>query len=496
MYIAANRFRTAANRARKSSVAGWWTVTGRPGLRDLLDNPASSWLATGIQWVMVLAIIISSVTFCIETMPSVAKYHHFWGQLELIFVVLFTGELFLRWLVAEGSTLDYIFETWTIIDILALLPFYCAVFELEVPTGELNPSTGHPETAPPPDMRILRLCRLMRVFKLTRHARPMMFIFEGLAEARVSFLLLGTMLTLALIFYSYLLFVFERGDTFDDRLNCYVRPNEPHYTGCSPFQNVIMSFWWGMATLSTVGYGEAFPIGVAGKLVTACCMITAILCVALPTTQLGLEFGAIYARLLNDRRARSGRRAVLKSVKEEILLLESLKTLERSRREIRDSFPRLKSLVACEIPLSKNSSSTTSASPTLPNSVAQEVSESFLGSPIGSGIGALNSVGTGLVSGGLSPIASGAAQLAAPLSNSPLKDISMFPTSLLGGDDEEEDPRRRDVCWVNSRTEASIEQLRRQLDMAIHHYQTFLLETVSKGRLKASIHAVSDQGIA
>merc|ERR1712203_1151745 len=140
-----------------------------------------------------------------------------------------------------------------------------------------DPNPEHKgDTDHAPDMRVLRVFRLMRIFKLGRHSSDLNFIFSGLAQARVAFMLLGFLMFLALIFFSFLLYTFEKG-TWDEKLECYKRLDEVHYTGCSPFQSVPMAFWWGITTLTTVGYGDAFPLTAQGRFIAGFCMLCGLL---------------------------------------------------------------------------------------------------------------------------------------------------------------------------------------------------------------------------
>ncbi|CAD7922992.1 unnamed protein product [Amoebophrya sp. A120] len=346
MYVAANRFRASANRARTTSASGWWRVKAKPWLQNLIERPDSSTAAAWLHTVIVGTIIVSSITFCIETIPELTHYNTFWAHLEIFFVVVFTFELVARYAITDQTTCEFFSEMWTVLDVLALLPFYCAAVELEFPTGAIDSKTGTPDTAPLPDMRILRMFRLLRVFKLARHGNKQLgFVFEGLSQSKVSFLLLFTMLGLALIFFSFLAWATERGE-WDERENCYRRENEPHYTNCSPFENVFMSFWWGITTITTVGYGDAYPLSVSGKIVTSFAMITGLLCVALPTTQLGLEFSAAYSKGRTERAQKKARKSIMMCSREEIMLVDELRKLDSCRKTLADGSPFLEALFA------------------------------------------------------------------------------------------------------------------------------------------------------
>ena len=83
---------------------------------------------------------------------------------ETTFIVIFTVELSARWLVSDKSTVKFFRDCMNFIDLLALLPWYIEVAMLR---------WGPHGAERPPDMRVLRIFRLMRVFKLTRHSEEL-----------------------------------------------------------------------------------------------------------------------------------------------------------------------------------------------------------------------------------------------------------------------------------------------------------------------------------
>jgi len=301
-------------------------------LRDLFEEPNSSTAASVTQIVIILCILLSCVTFCAETIPELEKHRELWYYTELVFVLIFTAELAIRATVTDKQQSEFWTDMMNLIDLMSLLPFYAAAIQLRIP---------HPESedgAEPPDMRVLRIFRLMRVFKLTRHSSDLHFIFAGLAQAKVSFMLLGFLLMVALVFFSFLLFMTEAGE-YDARLKCFVRKDEVHYSGCSPYQSVPLAFWWAITTLTTVGYGDTFPLSPLGRLCGGITMVCGLMCVALPTTQLGVEFGVLYNKGLMAKEQAKGRKAMMECSKEQLALIDQLKRLERLRFKLETQFP-------------------------------------------------------------------------------------------------------------------------------------------------------------
>lgn len=329
----AGRMRRSANRARqvqeeKRPIATWFNNLS-PRLEQLLEDHGSSSPAYFLAVFVVLCIFASTCSFCLETLPELAGYTTFWFYLESFFIAIFTLEYVTRLAVTSKPKLQFMSETMNFIDLLSLLPFY------------ITACFGESVTV---DLRWMRCVRLMRIFKLGRHSQDLQFIFEGIAGSTTSFILLGFLLLLALVFFSFLLYIFEQG-AWDSERECYVRKGEVHYTGCSPYQNVPAAFWWAITTLTTVGYGDAFPLTSTGRGVCGVAMVCGILCVALPTTQLGVEFANLYKSGKADRQERNARRAMMHCNKVELEFLTQVKKLQRLQASLGTQAPYVRQLV-------------------------------------------------------------------------------------------------------------------------------------------------------
>ena len=244
----------------------------------VLEEPRSSLLALIVNFFLSLCIIGSTVVFAIETVPSEEHYQSIWWNFEIFFVAVFISEYLVRLWARRVSLLVFLTRPMNVIDLLAVLPFFLELTIIY--TGGLL------------DMRFLRSVRLLRLFKFGRHSTQLQLIIGGLKKSVWPLALVFLMLTLALVMFGTAMFMVERG-TWDSTLQCYVRPDNQ----CSPFESRPKSFWWGIATLTTVGYGDVYPITVGGRLVAAVAMIAGIICVALPTTVLGVQFSEAYGDL-------------------------------------------------------------------------------------------------------------------------------------------------------------------------------------------------------
>jgi voltage-gated potassium channel len=162
-------------------------------------------------------IVLSLVTFSIETLPNLSPSAKRWLHgVEVITVVIFTAEYLLRVLVAERKS-AFVFSFFGIIDLLAILPFYIA-------SGiDLR------------SVRAFRFLRLFRTFKIVRYNKAIRRFHRAFVIAKQE-LVLFIIVTLLLLYFS--------------AIGIYYFENEAQP---EKFASVFHSLWWSVATLTTVG---------------------------------------------------------------------------------------------------------------------------------------------------------------------------------------------------------------------------------------------------
>jgi voltage-gated potassium channel len=194
-----------------------------------------------------ILIIISLVSFSIETLPGLSENtYSILAWIERVVVIIFTVEYFLRIIVSDKK-LSYIFSFYGIIDLLAILPFYLSsVVSLQ-------------------SLRVLRLLRLFRILKLTRYNDATLRVGKAIWIAKEELILFG-IITLMLLYLSALgIYHFE------------------HAAQPENFRSIFDSLWWAVATLTTVGYGDVYPITLGGRLFTFIVLMLGLGVVAVPT---------------------------------------------------------------------------------------------------------------------------------------------------------------------------------------------------------------------
>ncbi len=191
-------------------------------------------------------IVLSLITFSIETLPHLASATRRWLRLiEILTVAIFSIEYVLRLLVADRK-IGFVFSFFGVVDLLSILPFYIA-------TGvDLR------------SMRAFRLLRLFRIFKLVRYSKATQRFHRALVIAKEE-LVLYFLLTLLLLYLAAVgIYYFENQSQPDT------------------FASVFHSLWWAVATLTTVGYGDVYPVTAGGKCFTFLVLLVGLGVVSVP----------------------------------------------------------------------------------------------------------------------------------------------------------------------------------------------------------------------
>lgn len=180
----------------------------------------------------------------------------------------------MTWAGSAGQLFGYIFQTTTVLDFLAIFPYYMERFGSNA-KGLVS----------------LRLLRLFRVFQLVR-----------LGQFNATFTILINVLSSSIPYLRLLLVVLVFGSAFFGSMMYWLEKGEWKYweetqdfqfirlaaDGVSeeitPFTNVPQAFWWFMVTATTVGYGDFYPTSVGGKAIAVLAMLSGVLVIAFPVS--------------------------------------------------------------------------------------------------------------------------------------------------------------------------------------------------------------------
>lgn len=206
------------------------------------------------DFAMMALIVISISIMAIETLP---QFPHEWTGAVLFFdwviVVIFTVEYGLR-LWTTPNRLRYVFSFWGIIDLLAIAPFWIGLI-FGLPGGEA-----------------LWTLRLLRIAKLLR-------FIANMETFQRAFELVWRELLVVFMFAILVMFCTAVG--------IYIFENEAQPEA---FPSIPHSFWFAVTTLTTVGYGDIYPVTVGGKIFTFFILMIGLGIVALPAGLIASAF--------------------------------------------------------------------------------------------------------------------------------------------------------------------------------------------------------------
>ncbi|MGD8453004.1 MAG: ion transporter [Phycisphaerae bacterium] len=197
------------------------------------------------DYIIYTLIILSLVQVALETLPELAPYEAWLSWSERIIVAIFTLEYALR---LACKRLAYARSFLGVVDLLAILPFYVSLGVVDLRF-----------------VRILRLLRLLRLAKLQRYGTAYERLHRALADIKDELVVFCGVAVALLYLASVGIYYCE------------------HDAQPEVFRSVFHAMWWAVATLTTVGYGDVYPVTVAGKIFTFIILVLGLGVVAIPS---------------------------------------------------------------------------------------------------------------------------------------------------------------------------------------------------------------------
>ncbi|KXJ12126.1 potassium voltage-gated channel subfamily A member 2 [Exaiptasia diaphana] len=264
---------------------------------ELFEYPDSSMGARVMATFSVLIILLSIVVFCIETLPmfrcistpestgcnkttetqarntSVTtterpkETSQAWTVIEVLCISWFTFEYLVRFL-SSPQKLVFVRSFLNVIDLVAILPYY-----ITMPMAETNSRITSLAV-----LRVIRLVRVFRIFKLSRHSRGLQVLGQTLRASSRELGMLIFFLFISVVLFASAVYYAEEGS--DE----------------SKFSSIPDAFWWAVVTMTTVGYGDMYPVTFWGKVVGSICAISGVLTIALPVPVIVSNFNFFYKR--------------------------------------------------------------------------------------------------------------------------------------------------------------------------------------------------------
>jgi len=204
-------------------------------------------------------IVLSIIEIILESYESVSfKYQSQLRFFEFLAITVFSIEYLLRLWTADlkypsegkvSSRFKFVTSVMGIIDLLALLPFFLPlIFKFDLRF-----------------IRILRVFRLFRIFKLNRYSKAFNLLGSICREKKNEIFVTLFINAILILIASTIMYNLENE----------IQPDK--------FPNIVETFWWAIATLTTVGYGDVFPVTSLGKIMSGIIATLGIGLVALPT---------------------------------------------------------------------------------------------------------------------------------------------------------------------------------------------------------------------
>ncbi|CAD5938573.1 Putative potassium channel protein RPA4233 [Planktothrix tepida] len=214
-------------------------------------------LSRACEYFLIFLIISNTLAVCIESIEEIFKaYEFYFIAFNRFSVGVFTLEYLLR--VWSCTTLDryrhpiwgrlrYMVTPLAIIDLIAFLPFY-----LPFTNADLR------------SIKLFGLTRFLQLLKLGRYSRGIKILGEVIHLRQEELILTLNIVCFLLISSATLIYFVE------------------HEAQPDKFPNIPAAMWWGIITLTTVGYGDIYPITPLGKILGGILALLGIGLFALP----------------------------------------------------------------------------------------------------------------------------------------------------------------------------------------------------------------------
>lgn len=214
---------------------------------------------------IICLILLNMILIIADTFNIPPTISYIFDIVEMISVIIFTIEYLCRLWTADllypkmkpiAARVKYIFSFMALIDLFAILPFYLPfIIKMDLRV-----------------LRMLRIIKLLRVFKINRYTNALSTIANVFNKKKNQLLSSIFVIILLMIVASVLMYNVEN----------QAQPNV--------FKNAFDALWWAVATLTTVGYGDIYPITVFGKILSAGIALLGIALIAIPTGLISAGF--------------------------------------------------------------------------------------------------------------------------------------------------------------------------------------------------------------
>ena len=269
-----------------------------------------------VDMILFILIVLNIAAVCLESVKHIGnEYKVAFNAFEFFSVVIFSIEYVLRvWSAPARNDLGnstniikrmkYIFSFTGLIDFLAIIPSILPYF-----FGGL-------------DLRWLRVLRLLRLLKISNYSSALEDFFSAIKADWRSFSAALYLMVIALFLSSALMYIAE------------------HDSQPEKFSSIPETMWWGLITLTTVGYGDVSPITPLGKIIGAFTAIMGVCTVALLT-------GIVASAFANQRAQKAAilEAEINQALSDGVISDDEAQKIEKLRKELNLSPEHSKSLI-------------------------------------------------------------------------------------------------------------------------------------------------------
>lgn len=229
-------------------------------IRECFANEESK-IYRVVNDVIVFLIFFSIISVVLESVEDIyTQYQAFFNISEMVVVGIFTIEYLANIYVAPDK-LKYVFGPWGIIDLLAIVPSYLNLIDLRA-IKVLRV------------LRVLRFLRMMRMVRLLKLAKKATHEYKASKETKFNTLKMDIQIYFIALFsvviiFSTLVYYAERG------------------VEGTAFTSIPRAMWWCIVTVTTVGYGDMYPMTPLGRIIAAGAMLCGLALFGLLTNVIG-----------------------------------------------------------------------------------------------------------------------------------------------------------------------------------------------------------------
>jgi len=202
----------------------------------------------------------SIICLSLETIPELQEHKKLFVVLEKSLAVMFILEYFLR-IYVDNERLKFIFSFYGLVDLVSILPSIATFGILDLRF-----------------LRAFRFLRAIRIFKLARYSVAMDRLKSAVLEVKNEMIVFFVLTLIVLYIAAAGIYFFENA----------AQPEQ--------FKSIFHSLWWAVATLTTVGYGDVYPVTVGGRIFTFLILIAGIGVFSVPSALLASAF----SKKIND----------------------------------------------------------------------------------------------------------------------------------------------------------------------------------------------------